>query len=134
MPRLRPRTRPGSTSASRWCPAHPSTAAAHDRPRPSRPGSGPHASPGSSGRRTGGLRSVAARSWTQNAIGDRRMSIAKLMGAVVALALLLAAPAHADDLLGLPCSDQPDGTRVCAGDATHRIPSFDGVPLDANIV
>ncbi|MEA2170659.1 MAG: type transport system ATP-binding protein, partial [Solirubrobacteraceae bacterium] len=62
------------------------------------------------------------------------MSIAKLMGAVVALALLLAAPAHADDLLGLPCSDQPDGTRVCAGDATHRIPSFDGVPLDANIV
>ena len=54
------------------------------------------------------------------------------LGALAAL-LLGPAAARADDVLGLPCTTQADGTRACIGDLEHRIPSFDGVPLDANL-
>jgi Acetyl xylan esterase (AXE1) len=47
----------------------------------------------------------------------------------IAVALALPAGARAADPLGLPCSDQGDGIRLCQG----KVKTFDGVPLDANL-
>lgn len=43
--------------------------------------------------------------------------------------LALPAAAHAADPLGLTCTDQGDGVRLCQG----KVKTFDGVPLDANL-
>src|SRR4051794_24613360 len=34
---------------------------------------------------------------------------------------------------GLACH-QAEGVRYCPGDLAHRVPTFDGVPLDVNVV
>lgn len=59
--------------------------------------------------------------------------VATVMATVV-MALTSTAPATAaDSVLGVPCTTQADGTRACRGDQAHRIPTWDGVPLDADI-
>src|SRR4051812_1252753 len=53
------------------------------------------------------------------------------------LALLaLAAPASAakvDSVLGIPCTVRADGVQACVGDLQHRVPTWDGVPLDVDV-
>ncbi|MGI8461967.1 MAG: CocE/NonD family hydrolase [Solirubrobacterales bacterium] len=58
------------------------------------------------------------------------------LGAVVAAALFVAAPAHAQSptsVLGVPCSAGEGGITVCSGSQPARVPSWDGVPLDVDI-
>src|SRR3954453_20661578 len=59
--------------------------------------------------------------------------------ALVATGLMLmasAAAAHAApvaSVLGIPCTTQTDGVQACIGVSTHRVPTWDGVPLDVDI-
>jgi X-Pro dipeptidyl-peptidase (S15 family)/X-Pro dipeptidyl-peptidase C-terminal non-catalytic domain len=36
-------------------------------------------------------------------------------------------------VLGIPCTTQANGVQACIGDIQHRVPSWDGVPLDVNV-
>ena len=36
-------------------------------------------------------------------------------------------------VLGIPCVAQANGIQACVGDTAHRVPSWDGVPLDVNV-
>ena len=56
-----------------------------------------------------------------------------LLGLVVGCLLLPAPPARAAVTpLGRTCAQQ-NGVRFCAGSVATRVPSFDGVPLDADL-
>ncbi len=65
-------------------------------------------------------------------MGRARLIVAALLGALIAPAAALgAAPAP----LGLSCTTSAtDGVQLCAGNgSSQRVPSFDGVPLDADV-
>src|SRR3954453_17238639 len=59
--------------------------------------------------------------------------------ALVATGLMLMAFAATADaapvasVLGIPCTTQTDGVQACIGDSSHRVPTWDGVPLDVDI-
>jgi fermentation-respiration switch protein FrsA (DUF1100 family) len=36
-------------------------------------------------------------------------------------------------VLGIPCTVEASGVQLCNGDLDHRVPSFDGVPLDTKV-
>lgn len=47
-----------------------------------------------------------------------------------------ATAAHAasvPSVLGIPCTTQSDGVQACIGDVAHRVPTWDGVPLDVDV-
>ncbi|MEA2374222.1 MAG: type transport system ATP-binding protein, partial [Thermoleophilaceae bacterium] len=57
--------------------------------------------------------------------------------AAVALALVAAPSAGADTVssaLGVPCVPGPSGTQVCESALATRVPTWDGVPLDVQVV
>jgi hypothetical protein len=60
----------------------------------------------------------------------RWVAVAVLVGAA-----LVADPplAHAESVLGIPCTTQGDGVRACTGDQAHRVPTWDDVPLDVDV-
>src|SRR3954452_10414953 len=61
----------------------------------------------------------------------RRFAI--VVGCVFMLPPSTAAAQHVDTVLGIPCSTRSDGVQQCIGDVSHRIPTWDGVPLDADV-
>src|SRR3954447_10392025 len=67
------------------------------------------------------------------------MKLRTLTAAIAVLALAAPAAAHADvtSAFGgkVPCTTDPaDGTRVCKGDSSHLVPSWDGTTIDVNLV
>ena len=63
---------------------------------------------------------------------------AALLSLVAAIGFFaaLAAPAGAQpvsSVLGIPCTTQTNGVQACIGDTAHRVHTWDGVPLDANV-
>jgi pimeloyl-ACP methyl ester carboxylesterase len=64
-----------------------------------------------------------------------RVVLGALIGVAATLALTVgsAGAATVSSALGIPCTVQPSGVQFCKGDLGHRVPSFDGVPLDANV-
>src|SRR3954451_20757387 len=67
------------------------------------------------------------------------MKLRTLTAAIAVLALAAPAAAHADvtSAFGgkVPCMTDPaDGTRVCKGDSSHLVPSWDGTTIDVNLV
>ena len=66
----------------------------------------------------------------------RRDAVLLFAIATAALFALFGARAQAapvSSVLGIPCTAQADGVQACVGDTAHRVPSWDGVPLDVNI-
>jgi|tagenome__1003787_1003787.scaffolds.fasta_scaffold20986407_3 hypothetical protein len=60
----------------------------------------------------------------------------RLVVVVATLSLLPAAPAFAapvKSVLGIPCTAQADGVQACIGDTSHRVRTWDGVPLDVDV-
>src|SRR4051794_10877322 len=57
--------------------------------------------------------------------------------AVVLLVLIgtaaAAQAAQVSSVLGIPCTTQSDGVQACTGDMAHRVPTWDGVPLDVDV-
>src|SRR4051794_29299494 len=67
------------------------------------------------------------------------MKLRTLIAALAALTLAAPAAAQADvtSAFGgkVPCTTDPaDGTRVCKGDSSHLVPSWDGTTIDVNLV
>jgi hypothetical protein len=56
-----------------------------------------------------------------------------VLGVVAAVLLAVPAAARAESVLGIPCTTQSDGVRACTGDLAHRVRTWDGVPLDADV-
>src|SRR3954454_21569498 len=52
---------------------------------------------------------------------------------VVVAGLMSPGAAQGESVLGIPCTTQTDGTRACVGDVQHRVPTWDGVPLDVDV-
>ncbi len=78
----------------------------------------------------GKLSTSGQRTWTPIAIVG-----VTALAALVALAggAPRADAGLADSALGIPCKPGPGGIRQCTGDLATRVPSWDGVPLDANV-
>gem|GEM_PF-2731360 len=71
-------------------------------------------------------------------VARRATARAVLGGLALALACIALLPGAAQaepvgSVLGIPCSTQANGVQACTGDIAHRVPSWDGVPLDVNV-
>jgi predicted acyl esterase len=53
--------------------------------------------------------------------------------ASLALAPANASAAQVDSVLGIPCTTAADGVQECIGSVDHRVPTWDGVPLDVDV-
>lgn len=68
-------------------------------------------------------------------VARRDAAVLSLLAALACLALFTtpAAASQVSSVMGIPCTTGSNGVQACIGDVQHRVPSWDGVPLDVNV-